>query len=456
MCRRPLVTLVTGALIVAGGTVVSAQTSTADGVVALLRGDYQRAVEILKPLAEDSRSQDYVAQFFMAGMYESGNGVPADPLRACALYARTAGNSQNPFAEEASKLLGVAISRGQEFNDECLALANVGFDSGFEPMTADLGPGHFVEWKLTSVMVTYDGRTKRVEMPMLWQGRVRFLPLHYTRLETGPTRTLPRHFIEAFVWQPASPKAGPWNLRWFIFEVVRDEIITVEVSEPLTTADGDPPPSTDAFDPREYAVLRVDDEGDAEWAVLKGPRQMTQRIETDAERREARETAAARDAELKAVDWKAQKDVARQPTMNYTSAEGCGDIEIYGWSADRAEAAVVDIAGRSLNLTTQPATFDLARELTNITVKVHVYDRAQRQFEFCTDVGRVYGPGSIQPEIWSAVGGTITIESSAPHARTPRRATIALSNVTLRNSAGATVRITRPVKLTAAVGRIFG
>jgi len=447
--------LVTAALIIAGVTAVSAQAGTADGIVALMRGDYQRAVEILKPIAEDWRSQDPVAQFFMAGLYESGNGVPVDPLRACALYARAIGNSQNPFAEEASKLLGAAISRGQEFNDECFALANIGFDSGFEPITADLGPGHFVEWKLTSVTVTYDGRTKHVAMPMLGQGRARFLPLHYTRLETGPARTLPRHFIEAFVWLPLA-KAGPWNLRWFIFEVVRDEIITIEVSEPLTTADGEAPPSAESFEPREYAALRVGDDGDAEWAVLKGPRQMTQRIETDAERREARETAAARDAALKAVDWAAKKDVSRQPSMNYTGAEGCGNLEMYGWSADRAEAMVVGIAGPSLNLSGQPATFDLSRESANITVKVHLYDRSQRQFEFCTDVGRVSGPGSIEPEIWQAVAGTITVEAPLPRARAPRRATIMLTNVVLRNSAGTTVRITRPVKLTAVVGAVFG
>jgi len=42
--------LVTAALIIAGVTAVSAQAGTADGIVALMRGDYQRAVEILKPM----------------------------------------------------------------------------------------------------------------------------------------------------------------------------------------------------------------------------------------------------------------------------------------------------------------------------------------------------------------------------------------------------------------------
>ena len=44
------------------------QTTTADGVAALARGDYQLAFEILKPIAEDLRSSDRTAQFFMAGL----------------------------------------------------------------------------------------------------------------------------------------------------------------------------------------------------------------------------------------------------------------------------------------------------------------------------------------------------------------------------------------------------
>jgi hypothetical protein len=433
----------------------SAQTKTADGVAALLRGDYQRAVEILKPVAEDDHSRDTIAQFFMAGLYQSGQGVPADPLRACALYVRAASNAESPFGQEASNLFVPSISRGPDFQQDCMTLANVGFNSGFEPVTFDLGPGHFVEWKLSAATVTYDSRIKRAEMPFSDGAGARFLPLRYTRLDTGATRMQPRHFVEAFVWQPPV-KTGPWTLRWYVFEVVRDEIITIEVSEAVTTAQGDAPPSPASFDPREYGQLRVNDDGDAELAILKGPHQTTRRIETDAERHEARATAAARDAELKAVDWKAKHEVSRQPAMNYTGAEGCGNFEIYGWSSDRAEAVVVGVNASTLNLSTRPATFDLSRETASISVNVHVYDRAQQRFEFCTDVGRVYGPGSIEPEVWSAVAGTITIEPSTAAAHAARRTTITLSNITVRNSAGGTVRITRPVKLTATIGAVFG
>ena len=241
---------------------------------------------------------------------------------------------------------------------------------------------------------------------------------------------------------------------------MRDEIITIDTFEALTTEKGDAPPSRDAFDPRDYGVLRVDDEGNAEWAVLKGPRRGTQRIETDAERREVREEALARDAALEAVDWTKRHDVSRQPTMNYTGADGCGHVHVYGWSADRAEAVVIDLAGAALGLSTGSATFDLARQSANISVQTYVYDRAQGRFPFCSDVGMPLGPDAVEPEIWRAVAGAVTVELSPSgiRARAPylRYATVTLSNVVLRNAAGTTIRIARPVKLTAIVGWIAG
>ena len=105
-----------------------------------------------------------------------------------------------------------------------------------------------MEWKLTTATVTYDGQTKRRQMPLPVSRGERFLPLQLTELATGPTRALTRHFIEVFVWLP-SGKAGPWKLQWLVFEVVRDEIITVGVSDSLTTAEGDAPPRPEIFDP---------------------------------------------------------------------------------------------------------------------------------------------------------------------------------------------------------------
>ena len=102
MTLRVLLIVALITLVVPG---VSTQSRTADGVAALARGDYQQAVEILKPLAEDWRSQDAAAQFFMAGVYEAGHGVLVDPLRACALYLRAVGSDDDLFARQANALV---------------------------------------------------------------------------------------------------------------------------------------------------------------------------------------------------------------------------------------------------------------------------------------------------------------------------------------------------------------
>lgn len=71
--------------------VAGAQTTTADGVQAILRGDYQAAVRILRPLAdEDGPQPDPLAQFFMAILYDAGQCVPRNPVRACGLFLSAA------------------------------------------------------------------------------------------------------------------------------------------------------------------------------------------------------------------------------------------------------------------------------------------------------------------------------------------------------------------------------
>ena len=179
----------------------SGQIAVADGVAVLARGDYQRAAEILGPISVSRGSENIAAQFFMAGLYETGRGVPMDDLRACALYARAMGGFEKPFGQQAEGLFRRFLARGREFDQECQTLANVGFDSAFEGATFNLGPGHSVEWTLAAATVTYHGRTKRHDIPLFMPG-ARFQPLHYTELATGPTRALPRHFTEVFAWQP--------------------------------------------------------------------------------------------------------------------------------------------------------------------------------------------------------------------------------------------------------------
>ena len=165
---------------------------------------------------------------------------------------------------------------------------------------------------------------------------------------------------------------------------------------------------------------------------------------------------AARAAAMARVDWSRRDDVYRQPSMKYVDADGCGHIAVYGWTADRAEALVLRVDGKELNLSTQPATFDLSREPLNISVEAHVYGHPQHQFDFCSDVRMPQVAGTLGPEKWRAVAGTITVELSPPgiRARSPhlRRATVTLSNMVLQNAVGTRVRVPGPVRLIAVVG----
>jgi hypothetical protein len=438
------------------GVVVEAQSPAVDGVVALARGDYQRAVEILKPLAEDWRTNDQTAQFFMAGLYDTGRGVPADPTRACALYMRASNNQDTALGREAMRLsASAATSRGEEFNQECQALANIGFENGFEPVTFDLGPGHFVVWTLAAATVTYEGRTNRAPTSVVPGSR--FLPLRETDLATGRTRSETRHFVETLTWQPAGASQQQWRLMWFLSEVVRDQVISVDSLGPFVTSEGDAPPPRDSVNVRDYVELGVDAEGRAEWTALKPPLARTQVIESDAERREIRDEALARDRALKAVDWKTRFDVGRMPTLAYVDAEGCGNIQMYGWSADQAEALVLRTS--AIGSSPQPVTSDIARQSAGLSIDVYVYAAPQR-FDFCSDAKIGPDPNLPAPETWHAVSGVVSIDVSSPGVRSRmphlRRATVTLTNVVLKNTAGKTLTIPGPVRLSAFVGSVAG
>ena len=444
MSRRPQSLRLVGAS--------GARATTADGIVALVRGDYPRAVEILKPIAEHWRSDDSAAQFFIAGLYNSGRGVPVDPLRACALYMRSGSRPADPFGHHASLLFTAAVwARGPEFDAACQRLAVIGFDHGFEPATFDLGPGHSVAWTLGAATVTYDYVSQPEELMFAAPG-ARFLPVQHTALASGPTRTLVRHFVEMFVWQPSLP-AKSWTLQWHVLEIVRDQIVRIHLAEALATADGDTPPSPDGFDVRQYAIVRLDDEGHPEWAVLKGPHPATERIESEAERREVRDATATRNAAMERVDWNERYDVYRHPAMAYADADGCGHVRLFGWTADRAEAFVVQVAAAALNLSMQPATFELSRHPVDISAHAYVYGGPQRQFDFCSDVSTPQPAGSVGPAVWRAISGSVTIELSAPgiRARAPhlRRVTVTLRNLVLENAVGTRITIASPVRLTA-------
>ena len=72
-----------------------------------------------------------------------------------------------------------------------------------------------------------------------------------------------------------------WSLTWFLFEMVGDDWIGVTTEELLTLWVKLPP----SVDVRSMASVRVNDAGDAEWAVLTGSAPRSQVIQPHANSR---------------------------------------------------------------------------------------------------------------------------------------------------------------------------
>ena len=275
--------LVSAILLVFAASSAGVQPGTAEGVDAFVRGDDQRAADILKPIAEQSPDPDHVAEFFMAALSDLGRGAPADAIRACALYTR-ASIDRGPFGSQAMALV---MSRrgplGREAFEECSWRANVGFDHQFEPVTFALGPGHWIAWDLKGATIAYDGKEKRVPLSLA-MNRAVIRPFRHTELAVGPARSTRRHFIEILTWRPG-PERHQWTLTWALMEVVRTEVIRV-ASEQLTTISALEPPAERSFDVRQIVRVGVNDAGDAEWSLVGGPQPRTTVIETTADREE--------------------------------------------------------------------------------------------------------------------------------------------------------------------------
>jgi hypothetical protein len=262
-----------------------------------------------------------------------------------------------------------------------------------------------------------------------------------------------RHFIEVFSWLPA--QSGRWQLLWRVFEVVRNDLVSV-TSETLTTIAAERPPVDPPMNLHEMARLRVNDAGNAEWTVMSGPNRRSEVIESEAERQERLTRERVRQAAEKRVDWTRRSDPRRPPTLTYADADGCGNVFVYGWSDDRAEVIAVRANKDVLGLSTAPRTFDLTSQQPALELLVHVYERPVRSWPFCTDAG-VQTPAE---EVWRLVRGTVTIELLPPGVgtRTPYlyRATIQIVGAELVNAAGVRVRQVQPISLTAIVGGVFG
>jgi hypothetical protein len=434
------------------------QTSTADGVDAFLRGDYARAAEILKPLAETPWAPDATAAFFMAALYEGGLGVAADPLRACALSIRSMTDHTSPLGTAAMSLIRAYQRKlGRDGFGTCNWRATAGFDDRFEPVTLALDQEHWIAWDPKGATISYRGVDKRFEMPLVSR-YVRFIGIRHTELAGDKSLSTRRQFVDVSWWAPlAQPRT--WTLSWTLFEVVRDQLISVATKQ-LTTATGGEPPFWTAQDLAPLVSLRVNENGDAEYAILAGATRQTAVIETDGDRQSWKQLAEQDGRARKTIsDAEAKRllDVRRPPTLTYLAGDndGCGSIFVYGWTGDRAEAISVRADKEPLQIVSA-GTFDLATHRAGLEVQLHIYERAMSSFPFCTDIGM----SGLVEEVWRPTRGTVTIELS-PAGLPVRgsglsRATVRISGAQFVNASGVRVDQTRPITLTAIVGRFFG
>ena len=251
------------ALAVLAPCAASAQTSTADGVRALIRGDDAAAVRILRPLAEDTSQPDPLALFFLATLYQSGRGVVQDDIRACGLYLKAA-TSASPLMTQ-SLALAQAIHRDEPLVRDLCTAASVGSWRDPPATSFTLGPDHWVRIDHQGFVVSYKGTQKRALMTIGGLGFV-YLPARHTQLDVSRPVATRRHFIEFFTWIPFPGQ--PWMLVWSLYEVVGADTLAVSGQSGLivltTVAAAQPPAS---FAVEEMARIRMNADGEAEWVV---------------------------------------------------------------------------------------------------------------------------------------------------------------------------------------------
>lgn len=240
-----------------------AQTTAADGIQALARGDYATAVRILRPLAEQAAEPDPLAMFFMASLYQSGRGVPRDWIRACGLYLKAA-TPPNPLQRQ-SLTLAQMIYRDLTFiRNQCLAASK--YPWGAPPPTSfTLGPRHSVRIDRDAFVVSYNDTQKA--SGVLSGGGWVFTLVRHTALDVSRPTAMRRHFIEYFFWMPnPDPDQVEWGLRWGVFEIVGTEAIMIPADGRLAEVSAAQPPTATPVE--HLAHLRVNDNGEAEWVVF--------------------------------------------------------------------------------------------------------------------------------------------------------------------------------------------
>jgi hypothetical protein len=238
-----------------------AQTSVEDGVRAFVRGDYASAARILSPLAEASTEPDATAQFFMGMLYDAGKGVPRDEMRACTLFAAAAKPS-NPFMQQASAVAAMMQQMGAGS-----ALCGRPPAIGPKPTSFLLGPDYSLDVTPYQFVVHYHGADNSTPIATL-PGAVS-LPVRYTPLDVTRPAAMRRHFVQQFMWWQEPRDASTWLLGWLLGEIVDGAYVPILGERNVaSTTDARPPATTDLDN---FARVRVNANGEAEWQILGGP-----------------------------------------------------------------------------------------------------------------------------------------------------------------------------------------
>jgi hypothetical protein len=163
---------------------VSGQQLVSPGVTAFLAGDYDTAARLLTPLAERNATPDPVAQFFLATLYDSGRGVPRNPLRACGLYL-AASTVSNPIAPQAGEIAAILKEPFFKARGPMATCASANTTPWGEPQPAFviLGPGHWLRVDANGLVVGFNGAERRRTNTLIGGPGLRFLPIRYTRLD---------------------------------------------------------------------------------------------------------------------------------------------------------------------------------------------------------------------------------------------------------------------------------
>jgi hypothetical protein len=250
----------------------AAQTSTADGVHAYLRGDYETAAAILRGHAEHAPQPDPIAQFFLATLYDSGRGVPRNQMRACGLYL-SAGATANPLMPQALDIAeAIREPWATAVRDLICAPATTHPWSEAQPASFSLGPGHSVRIDGSGMTIAYEGVERRTMGPYGGAGLVS-LPVQYTPLDVSQPVVVRRHFIQFFTWhRNDASDTSTWSLGWMLVEVVGAEMFMITGDPRLTIVTVTEPPA--AIDTARAVSVRVNASGEAEWVINDpaGPR----------------------------------------------------------------------------------------------------------------------------------------------------------------------------------------